>query len=252
MPVDHIRYDLLTQDALRGVIRTVLTDAAVKGLPGDHHFFITFDTRAEGVRISARLKSSYPDEMTIVLQHQFWDLQVGDDDFDVGLAFNAVPERLHVPFKAVKAFFDPSVQFGLQFTVELDGDAKGKETKPAKGGPKAKTTTLEALTPPRSRFETGGNREKVEVEPQRRGGEVRTYRRQCGRTRSAGNAAAGRRRRGRPPRSFSQEISGAISGRSAPRQSALPRRARAPNPAHLWDRPRACGCGLPRLRPSGR
>jgi uncharacterized protein len=151
MPVDHIRYDLLTQEALRGVIRTVLTDAAVKGLPGDHHFFITFDTHAEGVRISARLKASYPDEMTIVLQHQFWDLQVGDDDFEVGLAFNAVPERLHVPFKAVKAFFDPSVQFGLQFTVESDGTAKGKETKPgAKAGPKAKTTTLEALAPPRS------------------------------------------------------------------------------------------------------
>jgi hypothetical protein len=151
MPVDHIRYDLLTQDALRGVIRTVLTDAAVKGLPGDHHFFITFDTRAEGVRISSRLKTSYPDEMTIVLQHQFWDLQVGDDDFDVGLAFNAVPERLHVPFKAVKAFFDPSVQFGLQFTVESDGEAKGKETKSgAKAGPKAKTTTLEALAPPRT------------------------------------------------------------------------------------------------------
>ncbi len=151
MPVDHIRYDLLTQDALRGVIRTVLTDAAVKGLPGDHHFFVTFDTRAEGVRISARLKASYPDEMTIVLQHQFWDLQVGDEDFEVGLAFNAVPERLHIPFKAVKAFFDPSVQFGLQFTVELDGTAKGKETKSgAKGGPKAKTTTLEALAPPQS------------------------------------------------------------------------------------------------------
>jgi hypothetical protein len=151
MSVDHIRYDLLTQDALRGVIRTVLTDAAVKGLPADHHFFITFDTRAEGVRISARLKSSYPDEMTIVLQHQFWDLQVSDDDFEVGLAFNAVPERLHIPFKAVKAFFDPSVQFGLQFTVESDGAAKGKETKPgAKAGPKAKTTTLEALAPPRS------------------------------------------------------------------------------------------------------
>jgi hypothetical protein len=118
MSVDHIRYDLLSQDALRGVIRTVLTDAAVKGLPGDHHFFITFDTRADGVRISARLKASYPTDMTIVLQHQFWDLAVGEEDFEVGLAFNGIPERLHVPLKAVKAFFDPSVRFGLQFTVE--------------------------------------------------------------------------------------------------------------------------------------
>jgi hypothetical protein len=120
MPVDHIRYDLLTQDALRGVIRTVLTDAAIKGLPAEHHFFITFDTRAEGVRMSARLRASYPGEMTIVLQHQFWDLTVGEDDFDVGLAFNGIPERLHIPLKAVKAFMDPSVQFGLQFTVDVE------------------------------------------------------------------------------------------------------------------------------------
>ena len=127
MPVDHIRYDLLTQDALRSVIRTVLADAAVKGLPGEHHFFVTFDTRADGVRISPRLKASYPGEMTIVLQHQFWDLTVGDDDFEVGLAFNGIPERLHIPLKAVKAFLDPSVQFGLQFTVESTPD-KGEAT----------------------------------------------------------------------------------------------------------------------------
>ena len=85
MSVDHIRYDLLTQDALRGLIRKVLADAAEKGLPGEHHFFITFDTRAEGVRISSRLKASYPTEMAIVLQHQFWDLTVGDDAFDLSL-----------------------------------------------------------------------------------------------------------------------------------------------------------------------
>src|SRR6266849_2849900 len=121
MSVDHIRYDLLTQDALRGVIRTVLTDVAVKGLQGEHHFFITFDTRVDGVRMSARLRASYPDEMTIVLQHQFWDLTVGEDHFDVGLAFNGIPERLHVPLKALKAFMDPSVPFGLEFAV--DGEA---------------------------------------------------------------------------------------------------------------------------------
>jgi uncharacterized protein len=127
MSVDYIRYDLLTQDALRGVIRTVLTDAAVKGLPGEHHFFITFDTRADGVRMSARLAGSYPGEMTIVLQHQFWDLTVGEDDFEVGLAFNGIPERLHIPFKAVRAFMDPSVQFGLQFAVDVDA-TKGVHT----------------------------------------------------------------------------------------------------------------------------
>jgi hypothetical protein len=134
----------LTQEALRGVIRTVLADAAVKGLPGDHHFFITFDTRAEGVRISPRLKASYPDEMTVVLQHQFWDLLVGEEDFEVGLAFNGIPERLHIPLKAVKAFFDPSVRFGLQFTVEPDAGAAQDDAKattqpaaPALGGKKA-------------------------------------------------------------------------------------------------------------------
>src|ERR1700729_755120 len=128
MPVDHIRYDLLTQEALRDVIKTVLTDAAVKGLPGDHHFFVTFDTRAEGVRMSPRLKAIYPEDMTIVLQHQFWDLAVSDNDFEVGLAFNGIPERLHIPLKAVKAFFDPSVQFGLQFTVEPEAGAAKAET----------------------------------------------------------------------------------------------------------------------------
>jgi uncharacterized protein len=129
MPVDHIRYDLLMQDALRGVLRAVLTDVAVKGLPGEHHFYITFDTRADGVRLSARLKASYPEEMTVVLQHQFRDLAVGEDGFDVGLAFNGIPERLHVPFRSIKAFMDPSVQFGLQFAV--DGDVAEDAEKPA-------------------------------------------------------------------------------------------------------------------------
>ena len=144
MSVDHIRYDLLSQDALRGVIRTVLTDAAVKGLPGDHHFFITFDTRADGVRISARLKASYPTDMTIVLQHQFWDLAVGEEDFEVGLAFNGIPERLHIPLKAVKAFFDPSVRFGLQFTVEADGGAVHGEAKAA-ANPQTPADAMAAL-----------------------------------------------------------------------------------------------------------
>jgi len=147
MSVDHIRYDLLTQDALRGVIRTVLTDAAVKGLPGEHHFFITFDTRADGVRMSARLRASYPAEMTIVLQHQFWDLTVGEDDFDVGLAFNGIPERLHIPLKAVKGFMDPSVQFGLQFAVDVEAakgetGADGRDETPA-----AKDTPAPAAKP---------------------------------------------------------------------------------------------------------
>jgi uncharacterized protein len=144
MPADNIRYDLLTQDALRGVIRTVLTNAAAKGLPGDHHFFITFDTRAEGVRMSPRLKASYPEEMTIVLQHQFWDLTVADEDFEVGLAFNGIRERLHIPLKAVKTFLDPSVQFGLQFTIEPEaGAAKAEAPAVAAVPPERKKTKSE-------------------------------------------------------------------------------------------------------------
>jgi hypothetical protein len=115
MPVDHIRYDLLAQDALRSVLRNVLADTAKNGLPGEHHFYISFNTTADGVRISARLREQYPQEMTIILQHQFWDLTVSDDAFEVGLSFNGVPERLVVPLEAVKSFFDPSVEFGLQF-----------------------------------------------------------------------------------------------------------------------------------------
>ncbi|MBS7541467.1 SspB family protein [Ancylobacter lacus] len=115
MSVDLIRYDLLVQDALRGVVRRVLGDVARDGLPGEHHLYISFDTRAAGVRISSRLKEKYPEEMTIILQHQFWDLIVTEQYFEVGLSFNRVPERLHVPFAALKGFFDPSVKFGLQF-----------------------------------------------------------------------------------------------------------------------------------------
>ncbi|HLI98443.1 MAG TPA: ClpXP protease specificity-enhancing factor SspB [Bradyrhizobium sp.] len=115
MATDHIRYDVLARDALRGVLRRVMTDAAEHGLPGDHHFFITFLSTAEGVKLSPRLIAQYPEEMTIILQHQFWDLVVTEDRFEVGLSFGGIPERLVVPFNAIKSFFDPSVQFGLQF-----------------------------------------------------------------------------------------------------------------------------------------
>jgi hypothetical protein len=115
MATDHIRYDVLARDALRGVLRRVLTDAAAHGLPGEHHFFITFLSTTEGVKLSPRLLAQYPEEMTIILQHQFWDLVVTEDRFEVGLSFGGVPERLVVPFNSIKSFFDPSVQFGLQF-----------------------------------------------------------------------------------------------------------------------------------------
>src|ERR1700726_3023079 len=115
MATDHIRYDVLAGDALRGVLRRVLTDAAEDGLPGEHHFFITFLSTADGGKLWPRLLAEYPEERTIILQPQFWDLTVLEHRFEVGLSFGGIPERLVVPFNSIKSFFDPSVQFGLQF-----------------------------------------------------------------------------------------------------------------------------------------
>jgi hypothetical protein len=152
MPEDHIRYDLLTQAALRGVVRTVLADAAKNGLPGEHHFKITFATGAPGVRLSERMRAQYPQTMTIVLQHQFWDLVVRDDAFDVGLSFGGVGEQLTVPFEAVTAFFDPAVQFGFQFASEdeqardaQDADKASDEPASAAPGPSAQTQKADAV-----------------------------------------------------------------------------------------------------------
>lgn len=117
MADDHIRYDILAQEALRGVVRKVLSEVARTGLPGDHHFFISFVTRAPGVRMSQRLLAQYDKEMTIVLQNQYWDLKVTETGFEVGLSFDGQNEMLLIPFSAIKGFFDPSVQFGLQFEV---------------------------------------------------------------------------------------------------------------------------------------
>ncbi|MEM8797330.1 MAG: SspB family protein [Pseudomonadota bacterium] len=117
MSEDLIRYDVLAQEAMRGVVKKVLTEVMRAGLPGEHHFYITFNTQAPGVRISSRLRERYPEEMTIVIQHQFWDLEVNNQSFEIGLAFSGVPERLMVPFGAIKSFVDPSVQFGLQFDI---------------------------------------------------------------------------------------------------------------------------------------
>lgn len=120
MAQDHIRYDILAQDALRGVIRKVLSETAATGhLPGDHHFFITFLTNAPGVRISQHLKSKYPEEMTIVIQHQFWDLKITESLFEICLSFSDTPERLVIPFNAIRGFYDPAVSFELEFDVPL-------------------------------------------------------------------------------------------------------------------------------------
>ena len=115
MATDHIRYDVLVREAMLAVLRRVLTDAAEHGLPGEHHFFITFLSTAEGVKLSPRLLAQYPEEMTVILQHQFWDLTVLDDRFEVGLSFGGIPERLVIPFNSIKSFSDPAAPFGLQF-----------------------------------------------------------------------------------------------------------------------------------------
>jgi uncharacterized protein len=149
MATDHIRYDVLAREALLGVPRRVLSDAAAHGLPGEHHFFITFLSKAEGVKLSPRLLAQYPDEMTIILQHQFWDLVVLEDRFEVGLSFGGVPERLVIPFNAIKSFFDPSVNFGLQFELSetaLETPAKSLSPAPV-AAPAAEAASAETAQP---------------------------------------------------------------------------------------------------------
>lgn len=127
MAEDLMRYDLLAQDALRGVVRSALAQVAVSGLPGDHHLFIALATRHPQVQISDRLRQKYPAEITIVLQHQFWNLEVRETEFSVELTFDNVLEKLVVPYTAIKGFFDPAVQFGLQFETKPPMDPEDAE-----------------------------------------------------------------------------------------------------------------------------
>lgn len=130
MPKDLMQYDKLAQQALRGVVRASLEIVKKDGLPGDHHFYIAFATKAPGVQVSDRLRTQHPDEMTIILQHQYWDLEVTPERFSITLSFNNVSETLVVPFDAVKGFYDPSVQFGLQFDTNA-GDTSAAEASTA-------------------------------------------------------------------------------------------------------------------------
>lgn len=133
MPEDFFRYDLMVQNALRGVVRDILNKVAADGLPGDHHFYIAFQTKAPGVNISARFHEKYPEEMTIVIQHQYWDLNVTEDKFEIGLSFNNIPEKLVVPFAALTGFMDPSTQFALQFQHHVANDELDEETDAEEG-----------------------------------------------------------------------------------------------------------------------
>ncbi|MCR6632730.1 MAG: ClpXP protease specificity-enhancing factor SspB [Magnetospirillum sp.] len=122
MSEDSLRYDKMVEDALRGVVRDALAQTAEHGLFGDHHFYITFRTRFPGINLPGHILARHPDEMTIVLQHQFWGLEVDDEHFEVTLSFSGVSERLSIPFAAITGFADPSAKFGLQFQVEDDED----------------------------------------------------------------------------------------------------------------------------------
>jgi hypothetical protein len=156
MAKDEVGYDRIVERQLRGVAREVLAQVASKGLPGDHHFYITFRTDFPGVSIGPALKAQFPKEITIVLQHQFWGLEVTDEAFAVTLSFSGKHERLHVPFEALISFTDPSVKFGLQFElknqqVELQASDKpaakdSAQAEPAKALPAKKAETKAAET----------------------------------------------------------------------------------------------------------
>lgn len=166
MATDHIRYDLLVQDAFRGIFRKVLTDAAAHGLPGEHHFYITFKTQAPGVVMSDRLRAEYPEQMTIILQHQFWDLKVHDQGFEVGLSFRRIPEKLQIPFAAVSGFFDPSVNFGAEFTAEEDQDEDEiAEEEVASAGPAIAAAPEEPATKREQPVETAAKSRGPAKEP---------------------------------------------------------------------------------------
>jgi hypothetical protein len=149
MPTNMLRYDQMIEEALRGVVRRALRTVAESGLPGSHHFYITFRTTAPGVEIAPHLHERYPDEMTIVLQYQFWGLEVATDRFEVTLSFNDQPERLVVPYSAISAFADPAAKFGLQFQQDTAAVAEDTADMPTSRGDAA------PASPPTSRTVAG-------------------------------------------------------------------------------------------------
>ena len=151
-PVDEMHYEQLAQDALRGVIRSALERAALpEGIPGAHHFYVTFKTRAPGVSVPPDVMAKYPDEMTVVLQHQYWDLKVEADRFSVMLKFGGLPKVLSMPYTAVTRFYDPSVQFLLQFEAPMEVEetpaeaaaAEAAEIPPSTGDDGPKVVSLD-------------------------------------------------------------------------------------------------------------
>jgi hypothetical protein len=162
MGKDILKYDEMVETALRGVVREALSRTAQHGLPGNHHFYVTFKTRAVGVEVPDYLREKYPDDMTVVIEHQFWDLTVGEESFSVTLSFKNRPERLTIPLRAITAFADPSVKWGLQFQDQESaklGEAAGKL-----GVPAAKPPALAAAdTPPAGKPRAGEEKKAGEV-----------------------------------------------------------------------------------------
>jgi hypothetical protein len=153
-----IDYEAMAQSAMRGMVRSVLMRVAKSGLPGEHHFYIAFNTTAPGVVISKRLREKYPEEMTVVLQHRFWDLIVSEDRFEVKLTFDSIPERLAVPFTAIKVFFDPSVPYGLQFEGSDLAEASAADVEETAAEPASRPIEKKprAQRKPRAERRTGG------------------------------------------------------------------------------------------------
>ncbi|RAU22080.1 hypothetical protein CU669_10370 [Paramagnetospirillum kuznetsovii] len=160
MPVEELRYDKMVEDALRGVVRDALEFAATQGLPGDHHFYVTFRTHFPGVAIPGHLTARHPDEMTIVLQHQFWDLSVEEEKFCVTLSFSGKPERLIIPFAAVSGFADPSAKFGLQFQAIPYDDDEDEDEEPEFEAPAAENPD----TPPKDAPKDGNDGKVVTLD----------------------------------------------------------------------------------------
>ncbi len=174
-----IDYEALQQEAMRGVVRAALQFVVANGLPGEHHFYISFLTQAPGVVLSKRLREKYPQEMTIVLQHRFWDLIVTDERFEVKLTFDGIPERLVIPFSAIRVFIDPSVRYGLQFDEQIvehevpaqavSMDAAFDQVGEAQGDT-ARPTTKKPRAPRKPKVDKGGaaaaTRQNIPVAPQ--------------------------------------------------------------------------------------
>jgi uncharacterized protein len=162
---DPLNYQVMTEDALRGVMRRALSVVAERGLMGQHHFYLTFRTTYPGVQIPDHLRDRHPEEMTIVIQHQYWGLEVTDTGFKVSLSFNGQQERLIIPFAAVSAFVDPSVQFGLQFSVAAPANAQVATLAPIKSGAPAKSGALAPASPPAAAADTAATSDAPPAAP---------------------------------------------------------------------------------------